>query len=143
MEKRPNIGIGVLVLNEEKEVLMQKRKNSHGDGTWCFPGGHLEYYESFNDCARREVYEETNLETEIIDKQPVAVTNDFFEEDKHYVTLYFRAKPLKGKPEITEPEKCDGLDWFSWNSLPRPLFKPVENLIKQDYNPFKDLYKNQ
>ena len=142
MEKRPKIGIGVMVLDEER-VLMQKRKNSHGDGTWSFPGGHLEYHENFRDCARREVYEETGLEVDVIDDYPVAVTNDFFEEGKHYVTLYLRARPISGEPETREKDKLSEIDWFPWEKLPRPLFKPLENLIKQDYNPFKDLYKNQ
>lgn len=139
MEKRPKVGIGVIVLKEEK-ILMQKRKNSHGDKTWCFPGGHLEYFENFGDCAEREVKEETDLDIDIIDKYPVAVTNDFFEEEnKHYVTLYIKANYLSGEPKISKDEKnkIEKIDWFYWNNLPEPLFLCIQNLLNQNYNPFK------
>ena len=45
MDKRPLIGIAVMVVKEDR-VLLGKRKNSHGSGTWAFPGGHLEFNES-------------------------------------------------------------------------------------------------
>ena len=45
-EQRPKVGIGVMVFKDGK-VLMGKRKSSHGEGEWAWPGGHLEYMESF------------------------------------------------------------------------------------------------
>lgn len=133
---RPRIGLAVIVMKDDK-VLLGKRKGSHGDGTWCFPGGHLEKYEEFADCALREVTEETGLDVNLIDEYPIAATNDFFpEDDKHYVTLYVRAKYIGGRPRIMEPERCEGWIWFSWYELPEPLFVAIENLIKQGYNPF-------
>jgi 8-oxo-dGTP diphosphatase len=36
------IGIGVMVFKDGK-VLMARRKGSHGQGEYAFPGGHLEY----------------------------------------------------------------------------------------------------
>ncbi len=45
MVKRPLVGIAVLVINDNR-VLLGKRKNAHGSGTWAFPGGHLEFNES-------------------------------------------------------------------------------------------------
>ncbi len=54
--ERPKVGVGVIVVKEGKVLLLQ-RKNSHGSGTWCFPGGHLEYGESLEECAKREVLE--------------------------------------------------------------------------------------
>lgn len=42
MNKSPKVGIGVIV-RKDNQILLGKRKNSHGDGCWAFPGGHLEY----------------------------------------------------------------------------------------------------
>lgn len=50
------------------------------------PGGHLEYGESFAECAKREVLEETGLEVGNV--KFLAATNDVFGEGKHYVTIF-------------------------------------------------------
>lgn len=50
------------------------------------PGGHLEYGESFAECAKREVLEETGLEVGEI--KFLVATNDVFGEGKHYVTVF-------------------------------------------------------
>ena len=57
-EKRPKVGVGVFVFKDGK-TLLGKRKNAHGDGTWNPPGGHLEFNESIEQCAQREVLENT------------------------------------------------------------------------------------
>ena len=111
--------------------MLGKRINSHGDSTWQFPGGHLEFGEAIEDCVRRELLEETGLEAGNISYGPF--TNDIFEkENKHYVTLFALVEVEKGEPKVLEPEKCEVWDWFDPNSLPEPLFLPVENLLKQN-----------
>ena len=89
----------------------------------------------------REVLEETGLDKEnieLIDENPVEVTNDMFPaEGKHYTTLYFRAKYISGKPERKEPDYCEGWGWFDWNNLPYPLFQGIQDLKDRNYNPFE------
>lgn len=137
MNERPKVGLAVIILREKK-VLLGKRINSHDHGTWSFPGGHLEYLETLENCARREVREETGFDIELIDKYPVATTNDFFENDnKHYITLYLRANYLRGEARVMEPDRCEEWKWYPWKIFPINLMTPIENLIKQDYDPFK------
>jgi 8-oxo-dGTP diphosphatase len=132
-KERPEVGIGVCVIKDGK-VLLGKRKNSHGGGSWSFPGGHLEMYETWEDCAKREVLEEADLR--IKNTKFAGVTNDFFpEEDKHYVTLFIIAYYDSGELKTMEPEKCSDWNWFSWENLPQPLFRPILNLIKQGFDP--------
>ena len=65
-------------------------------------------------------------------------TNDVFEkEGKHYITLFVVSEYDSGEVQGLEPEKCEKWEWFNWEELPRPLFVPVENLLKQGFNPFK------
>lgn len=131
--RRPKIGVGVIVVKNGK-VLMQKRRNAHGDGTWSFPGGHLEWGESPEECAFRETREEFGVE--IDGARPVAFTNDVFaDEDRHYVTLFVQAKPGSGEPKIMEPDKTAEIGWFAWDGMPRPLFLPIENLLRQGFRP--------
>ena len=58
VSRRPQVGVGVLITKDDL-VLLMKRQNSHGDGTWAPPGGHLEYGETPEECAMRETQEET------------------------------------------------------------------------------------
>ncbi|MCX6746735.1 MAG: NUDIX hydrolase [Candidatus Pacearchaeota archaeon] len=139
MTGKPKVGLGVIIQKEDK-VLLLKRKGSHGAGEWSFPGGHLEFFETFERCAKRETKEETGLDVELVKKDPIAITNDLFnEENKHYITLYMEARYISGEPKILESEKCEDMGWFDWNNLPRPLFLPIQNLIKQKYVPYQKM----
>jgi 8-oxo-dGTP diphosphatase len=133
--KRPKVGVGVVVI-KEGEMLLGKRKNAHGEGTWSFPGGHLEYKESWEDCAIRETLEETGLS--INNVRFGTVTNDIFhEEQKHYVTIIMLSDYESGDLCLMEPDKCEKWEWFTWDKLPDALFVSIENLLKDNYNPFK------
>lgn len=132
--KFPRVGVGVIVLKDGK-VLLGKRKHSHGDGTWNFPGGHLEFGESLEDCAAREVFEESGISISSVKKGPY--TNDYFEtENKHYITIFMVAECQTGEPQLMEPDKCEIWDWFDWDNLPTPRFLPLENLLKEGFSPF-------
>ena len=132
MLKRPAVGVAVIVI-ENGKVLLGRRLGAHGSGSWACPGGHLEYGESFEDCAKREVFEETGLS--IKDVRYAAVTNDVFkEEKKHYVTLFVVAKYDSGTLQIKEPEKCEKWDWFELPKFPEPLFLSLNNLLKQGFD---------
>ncbi|MEZ0230803.1 MAG: NUDIX hydrolase [Planctomycetota bacterium] len=131
-EARPLVGVGVFVV-EDGRVLLGQRRGSHGAGSWALPGGHLEWGESIEACARREVLEETGLELAEIRHGPF--TNDVFPEGKHYVTLFVVAERAAGEVKLLEPQKCARWEWFSWSALPDPLFLPLESLRKTGFNP--------
>jgi 8-oxo-dGTP diphosphatase len=131
MSKRPLIGVAVIVIKDNR-VLLGKRKNSHGEGTWAFPGGHLEFNESIEDCAAREVFEETGIRIKNLRFGPY--TNDIFDnENKHYVTIFVIAEHDSGTPELKEPHKCDKWKWFEWPPDAQPHFLPIKNLLKQNF----------
>ena len=124
-----------MIRNER--ILMGERIGSLGAGTWALPGGQLEMGESIEQCARREVLEETGLELTSIKKY--GFTNDIFEEErKHHVTLYVTALCPEGEPEVREPDQCRQWKWFEINNLPRPLFLPLINLLNERPK-FKDM----
>lgn len=134
--RTPRIGVAVIVI-QNGEILMGERINAHGEGTWAFPGGHLEFGESIEACAQRELLEETGLE--VTDFKMLDFTNDIFTaEQRHYVTLFVVAHINEGTPELREPEKCRQWKWHAPSAFPTPLFLPIQNLIKKDCD-FTDL----
>jgi len=106
-EKRPKVGTTVIVLKDDK-VLLGKRKGSHAEGTWNFPGGHLEFGENVEECAKREVKEEAGIEIKNIKAGPY--TNDIFDQEKHYITLFLISEYDSGEVRVMEPDKCDEWD---------------------------------
>jgi 8-oxo-dGTP diphosphatase len=133
MNERPKVGVGVIVIKDGK-ILLGKRKNAHGDGTWSFPGGHLELGESWEDCAARETMEEVGITIKNI--RFGTVTNDIFlQEGKHYITIFMLCDYDSGEVRVMEAEKCEKWEWFHWGQLPQPLFIPIQNLLEKKFNP--------
>lgn len=131
----PRIGVGVIVCREGR-VLLGQRLGPHGTGTWALPGGHLEFGESVEQCAARELLEETGLEVDAaaLSRGPY-ISNLFAAEGLHYVTLFVVAHSHVGEPQPREPAKCAGWSWWPWSALPQPLFPPLATLCASGYRP--------
>lgn len=120
--KRPSVGVAVLIWRGGK-ALLYERRGSHGHGTWSIPGGHLEFGESWEACAIREVKEEVGIEIKNV--RFLAATNDIFTaEGKHYVSIWMEAEWASGEPVSMEPDKVVGIAWRPLTDLPSPLFEP-------------------
>ncbi len=126
-DKRPKVGMGVMILKDGK-VLMGQRKVSHGIGEYAFPGGHLEYMESFEDCAKREVMEEAGIKIKNI--KFLHVGNIFHYAPKHYVNIVLLAEWESGEPQVLEPEKLESWQWYNLDDLPDPVFIQTGLAIK-------------
>ncbi|MFO0594609.1 MAG: NUDIX domain-containing protein [Myxococcaceae bacterium] len=125
--ERPRVGIGVLVLKEGR-LLLGRRQNAHGAGQYASPGGHLEYLETFEQCAAREVMEETGLT--ITNVRFLRVLNLLTYAPRHYVDLSFAADWVSGEPRVLEPDKVDSWDWYPLDALPSPLFETLPSSIE-------------
>lgn len=120
---QPQVGVGVMIERDGK-ILLGRRRNSHGDGSWSWCGGHLEYGESFEHCAIREVAEESGL---VVQRLRFLCLHNILAYDKHYVDIQFIAEQIApGEPQLLEPHKIAEWGWFALDALPQPLFKPVE-----------------
>ncbi|XP_075496079.1 nudix hydrolase 1-like [Primulina tabacum] len=130
------VGVGVFLLKGTK-VLLGRRRTAVGFGTFALPGGHLEFGESFEGCAVREVKEETGLD--ITGMELVTVTNNVLSEPKSVQLIAVLLRAVLSDSDQTpinlEPEKCDGWDWYDWDHLPRPLFPPLETVVLRGINP--------
>lgn len=116
----PKVGVGVMILKDGK-VLLGKRKGSHGEGEYAFPGGHLEYMESFENCSKRETLEECGIEIKNVRFQFLANLTKY--APKHYAHIGLVADWNSGEPKVLESEKCESWNWYNIENLPQPLFE--------------------
>ena len=123
----PKVGVGIMILKEGK-VLLGKRKGSHGEGEYAWPGGHMEYMESFEECAKREVKEETGMEIENV--RFLRILNLKSYTPKHYVDVGLLADWKSGTPLVMEPDRAESWDWYDLDNLPGPLFSAIPTYLE-------------
>ncbi|KAG0301420.1 Nudix hydrolase 15, mitochondrial [Dissophora globulifera] len=136
--KAVQVGVGVFIMHQRK-VLIGQRIGSHGAGTWQLAGGHLEFGETFEECAIREAQEETGLDLDPKSAKFVTANNNIMPDiDRHYVTVFVSANVTgPSHPKIMEPTKCAGWEWVSQEQLLndngpyRPLFSPFAKVVKE------------
>lgn len=120
--KRPKVGVAVIV-DYRGQFLLGRRKNTGaGDGLWALPGGHLEGGETWEQCAIREMAEETGLE--VVNPRFVTVLNVINHFDKkHFVDIYMAVDLVDptAEPEIMEPDYCAEWECFAIDHLPTNL----------------------
>lgn len=133
---RPMVGVGVMILKGSK-VLLGKRVSSLGALTFAWPGGHLEQLESFEDCVRREVKEETGLEIKNIRFLRLYNLKEY--APKHYVDISFVTEWVSGEPIALEPEKYESWAWYDLDKLPSPLFAGEDKTL-ESYKTGKNFY---
>lgn len=119
-QKRPNVGIGVMIIRDGK-VLLSQRRGSHGKDEWQFPGGHLEFGESFEQCAKRESKEEADIEIENVRFSFLANVKKY--EKKHYVQVGLAADYKSGEIKNMEPDRMGEWRWYNLDNLPSPMFE--------------------
>lgn len=132
MTNNVGVGCGVLLLNKKRQFLMMKRLSKHAKGTFAIPGGWLEFGETFEENAAREIMEELGVEIDHV--KVLGVTNNIFpQEQKHTVAIILGATVKSGSPKIMEPDKCESISWYDdWNNLPQPLFTDYNKYISKE-----------
>lgn len=131
---KPGVGIGVIIKNNNK-ILIGKRFGKHRSGFYSIPGGLLEAGESFEECAIREIFEETNLKIE--SPQFFCVTNNlntFKQENIHNISIILIANIFKGNLIAKEPEKFSEFHWYDLSevvNIPEPHFEGSLTALKK------------
>lgn len=131
MSNITKVGIGVALI-DGPNVLLGQRKGSHGAGEWALPGGHLEYGESFEATARRELAEELGADVKFDSLRVISVINLTEYMPKHYVDIGMVANYASGTPLVMEPEKCGGWHWVSFEEVfngKYKVFATVERIL--------------
>jgi 8-oxo-dGTP diphosphatase len=133
-KKKVGVGFGVMILKDNK-ILLGKRHDDpekasslmNGAGTWTMPGGKLDFGETFEEGARREVAEETGLKLKNLS---VICINQDRVETAHFITIGLFSDSFEGVPQVMEPDEITEWGWFELNKLPSPLFFPSAKVLE-------------
>jgi ADP-ribose pyrophosphatase YjhB (NUDIX family) len=116
-------GVAVIIMDEEKRVLLQKRSDV---GLWGIPSGHVEPGETVAEAAIREVQEETNLQIHILKLVGVysEPNSQVFKypngKTVHFITTCFLAEVIGGQLRCNSSESLD-VRFFPITDLPSGL----------------------
>jgi ADP-ribose pyrophosphatase YjhB (NUDIX family) len=131
---RIGLGTGVIVLDDEGRILLEKRSDC---GLWGLLGGRVEVGESVADGAVREVFEETALRIKItrllgVYSEPAnrIVTYQDNGDVVHKIDVVFEARIISG--QLTRSSESEELRFFERSQLPREICPPARKPI-QDY----------
>jgi 8-oxo-dGTP diphosphatase len=114
---------GVTIV-DDGQIMLVRRSD---DGTWCLPGGKVDFGETIEDAARRECREETGWTVELIGL--LGVYSDPADQVHTYpdgrvaqfVGAVFEARLLEheGEPD----HEVTAVEWFAAGELPEPLMR--------------------
>ncbi|MFG6149888.1 NUDIX hydrolase [Halobacillus sp. B23F22_1] len=131
---RPLILVGsvVVIFNEQKQILLQQR--TFPEGVWGLPGGLMELGESTEDTAKREVFEETNLQVKTLQLIDVYSGQEFFtvakNGDKFFsVTAAYYTDEYHGHL-IASKEESYQCQFFSEDLLPKRIIGSHSQMIQ-------------
>jgi len=115
--KDPHIGVGIFVADvTNNKILIGKRLQG---GNLAQPGGWLERYETWEECGKRELMEETNIDITSERLIHISTYNCLdIENYGHNVAVQLYCEINEKEIELiknVEPDKCEG--WF-WVDLP-------------------------
>jgi mutator protein MutT len=136
-EKRHTMRAAVyLLLVRGNEILLTRRYNTgYQDGKYSLIAGHLDGDETATSAMVREAKEEAGIVVQPENLQFAHVMHRM--SNVEYIDFFFVASRWQGEPYITEPDKCDDMQWYTLDNLPSNLLpyvkKAIENYKKKIY----------
>jgi ADP-ribose pyrophosphatase YjhB (NUDIX family) len=133
-QKKVGAGFGVMIL-KDKEILLGRRHEDpdkadsvfKSAGVWTMPGGKLDFGESFEEGAEREVMEETGIK--IYNPKVICVNNEK-NQHAHFVTIGLLVTDFEGEPKVLEPDEITEWKWFKSKDLPENIYPPSKSVLK-------------
>jgi 8-oxo-dGTP diphosphatase len=115
--KETNFGTAGCVIKNNKVLLLHRIENYD---IWEFPGGGIEFGESPEEAAIREVKEETNLTVK--SKGLLTINSHLTPKNTHHIWFYYICEILEGETKIGDDAHSEH-KWFNLNEI-----KKIPNL---------------
>lgn len=116
----------VIVPTLSGEVVLVRRKRDPGAGFWALPGGFVEPYESPDDAAAREVWEETGVH--VIIERLLSVK---LARGRNELVFFYLAAPTDERP--VESEETLEVRAFAESQLPLDMAFPLHTNVLTEW----------
>lgn len=134
------VAVVIPKLDEPEYLLLTTRNMDPGKGKLDIPGGFLKYGETPIEGAKREVFEEMDLEVKITQYVSSQVTNYQYQgREYNHITQYFLAKPIDSSPQIRDKEENQDVQFFLLDNV---LKSPQRMSFQSDIMALKE-YKRK
>lgn len=139
------LGVGAIILNKEGKFLLIKRgKSSQNEKEhWGFPGGAMDFGETFAQTIKREVKEELGISIKpLVYLKPI--NHLIISEKQHWVAVPYICKLVSSKIQIKEPEKISEVGWFSLEETKKMKLSLVAievfKQVQENYSELDDFF---
>jgi mutator protein MutT len=123
---KPRIEVGAAVIFNQGNILISQRDDSsHLSGLWEFPGGKRKDNETFEECVRREIQEELNVEV-TVGILFAAVEYEYAE--KVVLLKFYLCQYVGGEAKALG---CRQFQWVPPSKLPSYNFPPANEAVIQ------------
>lgn len=126
------VSVHLLLIKENKILLMRRKNTGYADGLYSMPAGKLEPKESVENAIIREVKEEINIDIKNETLKAIQVMNRNG-IDRERIDYFFSVDRWNGEINNNEPNKCDDLKWFDIDDLPENIIPYIREAIS-NYN---------
>lgn len=123
------VGVGAVIFNEDREVLLVQRRGSPEAGYWTIPGGSVDFGETCEDAIRRETFEEVGLIVEV-DSFITVVDHITPADGTHWVSIEYLVRVLGGSASNRSQSESSDIGWFGLGELPAMLSQPSREAIE-------------
>ena len=137
---RPAVTADCIVITREGEpkVLLIQRRNPPFKGAWAFPGGFMDMDETTEQCAIRELEEETGLR--LSDVHQIGAYSKV-DRDPRGRTITVAYLAIIDEPiAVTGQDDAAKAEWFSLSALPQLAFDHYD-IMQDAIRKYKDLKK--
>ncbi len=122
------VSVHLLLIKENKILLMRRKDTGFADGFYSMPAGKLEPKESVENAIIREVKEEINIDIKNETLKTIQVMNRNG-IDRERIDYFFTVDRWNGEIKNNEPNKCDDLKWFDLDYLPENIIPYIKEAI--------------
>ena len=119
------------IRDERLQLLLIKRREAPHRGKWALPGGFLQIKETLDDCAARELEEETGVSNVYLEQLYTFGEVKRDPRERVISVAYFALIP-SDKVEIRPSTDADAVGWFDMKDLPNLAFDHSE-IVKTAY----------